>query len=252
MVAAFSGLCLATVVWGEYFDLLPHVEMPFIESALNLNLTFVAVRFGWQMAVLGGTATVAMLMTGALRKRERELAAASIVDDKTGLYDRGYFLRALGSEVTRNERDERPLGVILADIDDFDRFNKLFGFERGDRMLRSVARGMTEAVQRCAGGTLCEANIISRYGGEEFAIILAEGTGGQPPTRGDLLDVAEAIRVATADVRVEDAGVTVSVGVARYPEDGHSIDELLDSADAALNRASAGGGNRVVAFGPDA
>ncbi len=245
MMAAFCALCLGLVIWGEYFGLIPHVEMPFIAEELHRNLTFVAVRYGWQLTVLGGTATVAALMTGAIRKREAELASASIVDDKTGLYDRGYFLRALSRELLRAERDEHGVAVILADIDEFDRYNKMFGIDQGDRLLRKVARAMSDAVAECSAGGIRETNVVSRFGGEEFAIILAEDCKGVAPSLPDALRAAEAVRAAVAQVSVDDAGVTVSVGVARFPEDGMTSDQLLDVADAVLTRSASAGGNRV-------
>lgn len=252
MMAGFCALCLAVVVWGEYFGLLPHVTMPFISEELHRNLTFVAVRYGWQLTVLGGTATVAALMTGAMRQREAELASASIVDDKTGLYDRGYFLRALNREILRAERDEQHVTVILADIDEFDRYNKLFGIDRGDRLLRRVAVAMSDAIAECSSGGIRETNVVSRFGGEEFAIILTEDCHGVAPTLEDSLGVAEAVRAAVAAVHIEDAGVTVSVGVARFPEDGMTSDQLMDVADAALTRSASAGGNRVFCAESDA
>jgi GGDEF domain-containing protein len=83
--------------------------------------------------------------------REAHIAESSIIDEKTGLYERSYFLRSLGSEILRAERDERPLYVALVDVDDFARFNDLFGIELGDAADRSVA-GAREALEECAGG----------------------------------------------------------------------------------------------------
>ncbi len=246
LMAGFCSVALGFVVWGEYFGLIPHVEMPYIDGALHLDLTFVAVRYGWQLTVLAGTATVATLVTGSLRRREEELAAASIIDEKTGLYDRGYFLRALARELLRAERDSRSLSVLFVDVDEFDRFNRLFGIERGDRLLREISYAMSLAVATTSGGGVRETNVVARFGGEEFAIILAEDGAGATPSAEEVRMTADTIRNAVAEVRVEDAGVTVSVGVARFPDDGLSVEELMDAADAALTAAARAGGNRVV------
>lgn len=247
LVAAFCALTNGVVVWGEYFGLLNHVEMPFIENALHENLTFVAVRYGWQLTVMAGTATVATLVTGALRRREEELASSSIVDEKTGLYDRGYFLRALSREILRAERDAHSLAVVFADIDDFDRFNRQFGIERGDRLLRDIAHTMSLVVADTAPGSARETNIVSRFGGEEFAILLAEGGPGAVSSLEEARSAAEAIRSAVAQVRIDDAGVTVSMGIARFPDDGMTAEDLMDAADAALTASAEAGGNRVTA-----
>jgi diguanylate cyclase (GGDEF)-like protein len=207
----------------------------------------VAIRYLWQLTVFAGTATVATLMTAAIREREAELAAASIVDDKTGLYDRHYFLRALGSELTRADQDGRPVHVLLVDIDDFGEFNRLVGIDKGDRMLRKVADTISSSVEdRCPAG----ANVVSRFGGEEFAIVFAACEGEGNPTEQDALALAEAIRLAVAEVRIDDAGVTVSSGVASFPRDGATRDQLLDAVDEALLQAVSKGGNAVASTLP--
>lgn len=244
---AIAGFCLAavgSVIWGVYFGLLPAVGMPFVNPTLHSNLTYVAVRYLWEVTVLCGTATVATLMTGALRRREAQLAASSVVDDKTGLYDRPYFLRMLKSEIARAERDDRTLLVVLADIDDFDRFNKRFGIDRGDRLLRVLGRAMLEFVSERGS-----ANVACRWGGEEFALIVSQSAEGMSCTADQARRIAEEFGSLIASVRLEDTGVTASVGVACYPTDGRTADELLDAADSALQAAAKAGGNRAVVAG---
>ncbi len=242
---AIAGFCLGAlgfVVWGSYFGLMPQIAVPFITTDLHGVGTFVFVRYLWQVTVLCGTATVATLMTAALRQREAQLAASSVIDDKTGLYDRAYFLRLLTSEIARAERDGRSIGVLLLDIDDFDRYNRSFGIERGDRMLKALAEKMTE-VTRSHSRSDAGVNIVSRWGGEEFAILLAENALGGDCKAGGLRIVADDLCTAATELRVEGAGVTVSIGVACYPEDGSSVDDLLTAADEALLRSADRGGN---------
>jgi len=243
-----AGVCLGLlgfVTWGSYLGLMPQIEVPFIATSLHVNVMYVFVRYMWQVTVLCGTATVATLMTGALRRREAQLAASSVTDDKTGLYDRAYFLRLLTSETARAERDGRSIGVLLLDIDDFDRYNRTFGLERGDKLLKAVAERM-ENVTRAYGRSDTGVNIVSRWGGEEFAVLLAENALGGTCSNDELLTVAEALRSEVAEVLIEGAGVTVSVGVACYPQDGSSVDDLLTEADEALLVAAGRGGNSVV------
>lgn len=249
---AIAGYCLAAVgavIWGSYFGVLPQVEVPFIANSLHRNFTFVAVRYLWEVTVLCGTATVATLMTGALRRREAQLASATVIDDKTGLYDRAYFLRTLGSELARAERDGRAVYVMLADIDDFDRFNRTFGIDAGDRMLRIVAQAAADAIGQSSSGSHT-GNILSRWGGEEFAALVTEDASGRPCAAEAAEALAEQLRLAVAGARLEGAGVTVSIGVACYPGAGVNADDLLTAADEALNRAAAEGGNRVSVARP--
>lgn len=245
---AIAGFCLSAlgfVVWGSYFGLMPQISVPFISTDLHDNLTFVFVRYLWEVTVLCGTATVATLMTGALRRREAQLAASSVVDDKTGLYDRAYFLRLLTSETARAERDGRSIGVLILDIDDFDSYNRSFGIERGDSLLKAVADKMNDVV-RSASRSDAGVNIVSRWGGEEFAVLLAENAPGGACSPDELRTAAEDLRDAVAEVRIDGAGVTVSIGVACYPTDGTSVDDLLDAADEALLDAAGRGGNSVT------
>jgi len=241
-IAGAGAVLAGCVTWGEYLGVLPHVEMPYVPDPLNQDFTFVSVRYLWQVTVMAGTATIATLMMSVIREREAELAASSIVDDTTGLYDRRYFLRALGSEVLRAEHHGRTPHVLLVDIDRFGEFNRILGLELGDEMLRQVASSVVAAL---GNGSEHTSNVASRYGGEEFALLLAERSDGGMPTVQDALNLAEGLRVAVEELRLHDAGVTLSIGVASYPENGSSADTLLDSADHALNEAKTVGGNAV-------
>lgn len=243
LIAAAGAVCVGLVFFGEYAGVLPHVDMPFIRDSLHDNRTYVLVRYLWQVTVLGGAAAVAMLMTASIREREQALAASSIVDEKTGLYDRRYFHRALSSELARAERDGRGLYILLVDINQFNRFNKLFGIARGDEMLRVVADVIASAVRDRAPGAT---NICARYGGEEFAVMLTQGATSDGATEEDARAVADAIRERVESARVGDGCVTVSVGVAAYPSEAPTLEALLDAADEALNHASSEGGNRVA------
>ncbi|MBW6468819.1 MAG: GGDEF domain-containing protein, partial [Coriobacteriia bacterium] len=107
-------------------------------------------------------------------------------------------------------------------------------------------------LEECCVGGSNDANVLSRFGGEEFAVLLVEGTAGGPPGPGDALAVGEALRSAVEDLRLEDASVTVSIGVATYPENGPTLDTLLSATDEALHAALTGGGNRVVLAGTSA
>jgi diguanylate cyclase (GGDEF)-like protein len=245
IVAGFSAVAYGAVVWGEYFGLLEHVKVPFTSGDLHHNLTYVSVRYLWQLTMLGGVAMVATLMTSQLREREEQLADASIVDEKTGLYDRKYFLRSLASEVMRAERDDRPFAVLMMDIDEFARFNRVFGIARGDEMIRVVADTLVRTLEECCAAGSFETNVISRFGGEEFAVLLVEGTAAGPPDPDDAIAVAEALRRAIERTRLDDASVTMSVGVAVYPQNGPTVDTALSAADEALHRALMAGGNCV-------
>jgi diguanylate cyclase (GGDEF)-like protein len=157
-------------------------------------------------------------------------------DDLTELSNRRRFTELLGVEVRRAQRFGDPLGLILADLDDFKLVNDRFGHQAGDEVLRRFA-----AILRA---TVREIDVPARYGGEEFAVLLPEtGLGGAE-------QLAKRLATALADVALrgpegEEVPVTASFGVSAYPE-AASAEELLAAADRALYQAKAKGKNRVA------
>ncbi len=238
-----SFACMAMyglVVWPEYLGWLPHVEVPFVSNDLGSNISYVTVRFLWKVTVLAGAAAVGSLMMSDIRARERSLRAANIVDESTGLCNRAYFDRALADRLEHVSREGVPLAILLLDIDAMGPFNRIFGLDAGDRMLRAVASEAASIVREEAFARAWPESVFCRYGGEEFAGVL--------PGADKVIAaaVAERIRVAVEGLRVHDGSATVSIGIAVFPEDGAVVDDLLDAADQALSTASADAGNRVV------
>lgn len=154
-------------------------------------------------------------------------------DGLTGLYNHRHLQERLQQEIDRAQRYDRPLSVVMADLDRFKRFNDAFGHPRGDEVLIQVAQTLRH-VSRAA-------DIVARYGGEEFTLILPETAA---PEAGVL---AERARRCVKALRIgADAGlrVTLSLGVAAYAP-GLSKEALIEAADAALYAAKRRGRNRV-------
>jgi len=245
--ALFSAGLLGLVEWSEFVGILPHVNIPFAEADTYSDFTFVAVRYLWQVAVLLGMAWISTLLVGEFRRELNARRGQRLIDETTDLYSRSYFMRASAVEVRRAGRDSLPVHVILIDIDKFGDFNERFGIDVGDRLLRLLADAIVAEVAE-AGDVLATTNLGARIGGEEFAVLLAEDVRVQgPPSQRDAMRLAEQIRAAVERVRLDGAGVTVSVGVASAPDDGAMLEPLLDAADNALVCACEAGGNRVVA-----
>ncbi len=175
--------------------------------------------------------------TEELMKLNRKLEALSITDGLTGLYNHRYFYRRLAEEIERAKRYDRKLSLIMADIDNFKLYNDNQGHQKGDMVLKGVAE--------CVKNTLRMNDVPARYGGEEFAVILPE-TG-----KATAAGVAERIRCEVErkdfpDEKTQPEGsITISLGVATFPDDGITIDELVRRADDALYRAKRKGRNRV-------
>jgi diguanylate cyclase (GGDEF)-like protein len=165
-------------------------------------------------------------------------------DSLTGLYNHAHFYTVLGTESERARRYTRPLTLLLLDIDHFKAVNDRYGHQRGDDVLVAVSREMTHLLRR--------SDTLSRYGGEEFAIILPETSWEQG------VEVAQKVRNAVAGLEFSEAGesysVTVSVGVAQLLVHGSTVGDLVRAADRALYDAKAAGrdGVRVSAATPEA
>jgi diguanylate cyclase (GGDEF)-like protein len=156
-------------------------------------------------------------------------------DHLTGIWNRGMIFGQLGQSLERARREQRPIAVIMADIDKFKEFNDRHGHTVGDQILKTVATRIRGVLRPYDG--------MGRYGGEEFLMVV-EGCDAIVTH-----DVAERARVAVASEPIE-AGIlrlnaTISLGVAWQDTAPASTDGLVEAADAALYRAKAAGRNRV-------
>ena len=163
----------------------------------------------------------------------------SIRDGLTGAYNHRHFQESLQKEIGRAERLNRPVAVLMLDIDDFKSVNDRYGHPVGDAILQRI-------VKEIRGEIRGDMDLLARYGGEEFAMILPE------TATAEAAEVAERVRrrVDERMYRPPDSNdvirVTVSIGLATYPHDATSKKELMDKADAALYRAKRGGKNAVA------
>ncbi len=170
-------------------------------------------------------------------KLRETLRQQSVRDPLTGLYNRRFLEETIDRELARLERKNLPLSLIMIDVDHFKTFNDTFGHEAGDAVLRDLGGILQRHVR---GG-----DIACRYGGEEFTIVLPEANLEIGRQR------AEMLREAVRELRLVHDGkslgaITMSMGVACFPDHGRRRDQLLQAADAALYEAKDGGRNRVV------
>ncbi len=172
-----------------------------------------------------------------LHEHTRRLA---ITDGLTGLLNHREFQNRLEAETRRSERYNRPLALVMIDIDHFKTFNDRFGHQVGDRVLQEVARTIRMLVR--------DIDIPARYGGEEFVLILPETSYDHAKV------VAERIRgtVFEKPFRNESTGeelhITVSIGIAAFPGDAKGREELIMRSDQALYFAKKEGRNRVCRY----
>ena len=170
-------------------------------------------------------------------KLREALRTQSIKDALTGLYNRRYLEEMLEREVRRAARSEQSLGIIMIDLDHFKSFNDTYGHDAGDTVLRETGAFLTKNIRT--------EDFVCRFGGEEFVIILP--TADLTASRGRAERLRSRMREQTMMHQGKSLGmVTISVGVAEFPQHGMSPKELMASADAALYEAKRGGRDRVV------
>ncbi len=174
----------------------------------------------------------------ALENAEKYIHAKerAFIDDCTGLYNARYLYTSAENEISRSERYGSELTFVFLDLDRFKLVNDNHGHLVGSRTLRRVGEVLLTCVR--------QVDMVARYGGDEFTILLADTSheGG--------MQVSERIREMVEQTEFESDGdapmhITVSIGVASYPEHGEARDELLDAADKAMYHAKLMGRNRV-------
>lgn len=224
----------------------PYLCVPLMAQGEAIGLIHIEGRrgAGGQPERIGDTTRVvaatlaeqASLSLSNMRLRET-MRQQSITDPLTGLYNRRYLDETLRRELTRAARRQLPVAVIMLDVDHFKPFNDSYGHEAGDAVLRSLAALMQKHAR---GG-----DILCRYGGEEFAMIMPEMTAAIAAERAGRL--CEAARLLSVHHDGHPLGrITISAGVAVFPEHAADAPELLRTADAALYAAKQGGRDRVV------
>jgi diguanylate cyclase (GGDEF)-like protein len=170
-----------------------------------------------------------------LQLRDR-LRRQALRDPLTGMYNRRYLDDTLERELLRAKRKNTTISIIMVDIDWFKSINDSFGHEAGDTVLTVVAKSLKNGVRG--------EDVVCRYGGEEFILVLPEASASSA------LERAEQLRQRIAQLEIEHEGrtlqkITASFGIASFPDHGQALEEVIKAADAAMYRAKLGGRNRV-------
>jgi diguanylate cyclase (GGDEF)-like protein len=220
------------------------------------------IKWAWVSITNFCVAFVGVFMMDTVRRREAQLRDLVVKDALTALYNRRYFFYRLNSEIQRAKRYGRTLSLLILDVDDFKKYNDKHGHPAGDQLLAALAGRISANIRRSDAKPSYEVDIACRYGGEEFAVILPEAASVQGVVLAERLrasievrgafEVAERIRRKIEESRFDGPGVTISVGVASYPEHGSDLEVLLKAADDALYLAKKKGKNRVCLAGESA
>ena len=201
-----------------------------VVAVLNVYRIGVDKSFGDpEVAQVERFATMAALAFDSARQRDT-LREQARTDGLTGLLNHRACHERLGEEIARTRALERPLSVVVLDLDHFKAVNDAYGHAEGDKVLAAAAQKLRSSVRGD--------DVVARLGGEEFALILPGVDGARAA------DAAERARAAIAEVGVGDAALSCSAGVAAYPDDAADAARLLELADGALYWAKRSGRDR--------
>jgi len=204
------------------------------ETLLGVLTVEAFTRRGFAQEEILTLGTLADVLATALHNAMtfEEMEYQSITDCLTGLKTRRYFLESIEAEWSRASRSGRAFSVVVIDLDKFKAVNDNLGHLEGDLVLARVGRILE---QKCR-----HSNVVARYGGDEFIVLMPETSLDQAQT------LSERLRSALAsDALLSQRKVTGSCGVASFPVHGATIEELIREADQAMYRSKTAGGNRV-------
>ena len=218
-----SAACIPMMALGQVMGV---IHISFLNDGKASATVGIVTRVAEQIAI--ALANTRLMTT---------LEGLAMTDAMTGLHNARFFDSFLEQQLVAAERDSKPLGLIMMDIDHFKQFNDTHGHPAGDEALR--------AFSRIVRPTLRASDVVARYGGEEFIVALPGA--GQEETR----RVAEKLRAAVEGMVIEIgpgryARITISLGVVATDEQRLDRKGLVAMADAALYRAKEGGRNRVA------
>lgn len=166
------------------------------------------------------------------------------IDSKTGLFNHEHFKKQMVSELTRANRFDRPLSVILADLDLLRNINNTYGHLAGDEVLIGVAKALKQSVR--------EYDVVCRFGGEEFAVLLPETSLAHAYERAELIRQTIEKLEFTVQTSVTPIRATMSFGVAQREDFSQTADQITHNADLALYHSKLSGRNRSFAYSDDA
>ena len=230
-------ICLPLLAQGEFLGILHLLDGPEKDGTADAAVTE-AERMAERCRLAKILADNIGLGIANLKMRET-MRNLSIRDPLTDLFNRRYMEEALAQELHRTRRNDAQLAVIMLDIDHFKKFNTDFGHDGGDATLRALGEFLKKQVRG--------SDVACRYGGEEFLLILSPSTMEGARQRAAKI-CADARLLSVSDGKRDLGGITLSLGVAIFPDHGTESAALVKSADVALYRAKSGGRDQVVLF----
>ncbi|WP_319405485.1 cache domain-containing protein [uncultured Desulfosarcina sp.] len=232
----FGALCVPMMGQGEVLGML-HLSFSGPEPDQRDDEHYRRLESMERLAMTVADHLSLALANLKLRERLQEL---SVRDPLTGLYNRRYMQETLEREIKRAQRTSKPIGIIMLDVDHFKAVNDTYGHDAGDVVLKTLARFLTI--------NLRGEDVACRYGGEEFILIMPglSLTDSEHKAEHMRQEIENTLRVQYLD---KSLSITVSIGVAAFPEQGGHADHLITQVDEAMYAAKTTGRNRIVTAG---
>ena len=235
----------AHVASGEAEVRQPYLCVPLIVQSELIGLLWIAFTPGTSLSgerqlAVALSEQIALAISN-IRLRE-DLRQQTIRDPLTSLYNRRFLEESLNREIARCRRSGSGFALLMIDVDHFKRFNDTYGHDAGDSVLRTVGRALQEVCR--------EGDIACRFGGEEFVVVLPD------TDREGAVVASERILAFMRNLTLRDntrnlGSITVSVGLALFPEHGETVKDIVQSADKALYAAKGAGRNRLITAGQE-
>ena len=241
----FLNFYILPILFGAYyFDIYGGIGLAAVSSGLSI---FYANRAGYsftdtsiivQLIIFAVIGIVMGIFQRENNRLNNYFFKASLTDKLTGLYNYGCFTKRITEEISRAGRYGRSVGLIMIDIDYFKKYNDTYGHQKGNQVLAKIASLLRENVR--------QSDVVFRYGGEEFVIIL-------PETKEETPETAERLRQTIEKEEFSGKGgeklhLTISVGVSYYPWSTSIPYGLVEQSDRALYKAKETGRNKVCVF----
>ena len=248
-MAAFSllnHLMVGIVVWlarGENFK--KSGVLDFFPVMLDLTLLYfgASLSFVWAYNQFALALFLVPLYLIYSTLRVPALERQTEIDNKTGLFNHGYFKQQFQNELDRANRFDRPVAIIMADLDLLRNINNTYGHLAGDEVLIGIAKILKQSIR--------DYDVAARFGGEEFAILLPETTIAQAYERAECIRKVVEAAEFTVPTSVSPIRVTMSFGIGCREGFGQTADEIIHNADTALYHSKLDGRNRAFAYTND-
>ncbi len=217
---AIFAQIISDFIFEEYKDSPEKLYQDFQEVFYLRSRIFLECALGHELA-----------KEAVIKDQRVELEHLVVTDPLTGLYNHSYLYHRIKDEILRSERYTHKLAILLADIDDFKEYNDVHGHIKGDEVIRKIASILFEESRA--------SDTVGRYGGEEFVVLLPEN-GGE-----EAYQFASRINKSVDQTKFEGmetqpkGKISLSIGYAIYPEDAKTVDDLLQKADIATDKAKA-------------